>query len=430
MFIYGANGNTVMVNSVIKIILVCLISIFGMQFSVWAQVPDEAEDNPFRISVSYTGDLFSNVAGGNKTGIRYLDNIDVNLEVNFEELPLGLGGTTLNVYGLGNQGGSISALAGDLQGISNIEAENSWRLYEFWMQKKFFLANSSLLVGLYDINSEFNALNSSQLFLNSSHGIDPTIAFSGRLGPSIFPYTSLGGRFKINPYKGLVLQAAILDGVPSDPGNTSGTKIYLREDDGVLLIGELGIHSVSSQNLQLRNKISRLQNMLAPRVQSDNKVAIGGWYYTEERAGWDSPNTSGNEYGMYALGEYEIFTNNGESLQGIRAFARAGLANADINILGGFWAAGFVLEGLLPNRQNDQTGIAVAYASASSPYINNTFVSGSRPEQAETNIELTHLFKLNGYVQLQGNIQYVLNPGLNASLENALVVGIRSIVGF
>ena len=105
-------------------------------------------------------------------------------------------------YGLANHGGSISELTGDIQSVSNIEAENSWRLYEVWANVPIKTLNGSLLVGLYDLNSEFDVINTGGLFLNSSHGIGPDFSSSGVTGPSIFPYTSLAVRFKVNFMQG------------------------------------------------------------------------------------------------------------------------------------------------------------------------------------------------------------------------------------
>lgn len=393
-------------------------------------VAQDAEgDGPFKVSVSYIGDIFTNTNGGIKTGTVYLDNIDVNLEANFETLPFGLSGTTFYVYGLGNQGNSISSFAGDAQGISNIEAENSWRIFEFWAQKKFFLARSSILVGLYDINSEFNALNSSLLFLNSSSGLDPTIALSGEMGPSTFPHTSLAVRLKVNVYKGMVFQAAVLDGVPSNPENSRGTKVFLREEDGLFFIGELGLHSLSDQNLQMRSRTARLQEILSPGNGSDNNIGVGAWYYSKEKDNWDGTGSE-HEYGVYALGEYEVLKREDALPKSIKVFARVGWSKPKTNMLGSFYGGGMVFTGLFPSRSADETGIAIASARAGSDFISNTMLSSNRPEKAETNIEFTHRIVLNDYANIQPNVQYVVNPGFDETLDNSLVVGIRLNIGF
>ncbi|MDX1587127.1 MAG: hypothetical protein R3222_10290, partial [Balneolaceae bacterium] len=99
-----------------------LFSAFVTTKQVIAQQDASQNSNPFRVSVTYTGEFWGNLSGGIEKGTAYLDNIDVNLEIDFGALPLGLEGTTVYIYGLGNQGNSISQLTGDLQGLSNIEA--------------------------------------------------------------------------------------------------------------------------------------------------------------------------------------------------------------------------------------------------------------------------------------------------------------------
>lgn len=67
---------------------------------------------------TYTADIFANIHGGLETGARYMDNIDV--EVGFESK-----GFSFYLYGLGNQGKSISEMIGYIQVASNIDTENS-----------------------------------------------------------------------------------------------------------------------------------------------------------------------------------------------------------------------------------------------------------------------------------------------------------------
>src|SRR3546814_8879648 len=64
------------------------------------------------------------------------------------------------------------------------------RLYEAWIDQKIGDA-ASVRIGLYDLNSEFGALDTAGFFVSSPHGIGTDFAQSGRNGPSIFPATSL-----------------------------------------------------------------------------------------------------------------------------------------------------------------------------------------------------------------------------------------------
>lgn len=131
--------------------------------------PSQAEG--YRFDAVYTGEVFSNVSGGIETGTRYLDNLDLKLEVDIAEA-WGFASGRFFVYGLYNNATTLSdELVGDLQGISNIDAPHAWRVYEFWYE--FGDGPWSIRTGLYDLNSEFDTIDAGGLFLNSSHGIGP-----------------------------------------------------------------------------------------------------------------------------------------------------------------------------------------------------------------------------------------------------------------
>src|SRR5207244_167478 len=138
--------------------------------------------------------------------------------------------------GLAIHGGHPSGLVGDAQGVSNLEARASWQLYEAWFQQNLLENRLSVLVGRYDLNSEFYRLQSATLFLNSSFGVGPEFSQSGRGGPSIFPDTSVGVRLAFKPTRDVVFRAAVLDGAPVD--RPDGTQRVFAKGDGVLLVGE------------------------------------------------------------------------------------------------------------------------------------------------------------------------------------------------
>ncbi len=119
-------------------------------------------------------------------------------------------------------------------------------------------AGHSLRFGLYDLNSEFDSIETAGLFLNSSHGIGPEIAQTGVNGPSIFPVTSLGARLQWSFSPQWTGRVALLDGVAGDPEDPRRNRIRFGAHDGLLAITELGYGG------------ARL-----------HKVAVGAWTYTE-----------------------------------------------------------------------------------------------------------------------------------------------------
>lgn len=373
--------------------------------------------------ITYTADIFSNLDGGRETGLRFMDNLD--LEVRFDtDAGLGWGSTEFYIYGLANQGGSISASAGDIQGVNNIEAETSWRIYEFWLQKYIYGIRTSILAGLYDLNSEFDVINTASLFINSSHGIGAEYALSGVLGPSIFPYTSIGIRLKSNPFKGLVVKAAALDGIPSNPENTDGTKIFFRERDGLLFAGEIAYYPTGEGSIA-RTRTGRIRRILSRGVGENSccKIAVGGWLYTRKRTGWDS--SSYRDKGVYAFAEYRLFEEKEDPIQGLSAFARFGLANEKINRLKSYLGGGFVYTGLLENRPRDQLGIAMALPVNSNRFETIQVRAGIGLESYEMNIETTYRLQVKNFSFIQLDLQYIVNPSMLEQRENALVTGVR-----
>ncbi|MDZ7694648.1 MAG: carbohydrate porin [Balneolaceae bacterium] len=374
--------------------------------------------------VTYTADVFSNTRGGIDTGIKFMDNLD--LEVSFDtEAGLGRGNTEFYIYGLGNQGGSISDLVGDIQGVNNIEAETSFRLYEAWFQKFIYNLRTSVLVGLYDLNSEFDVINTASLFMNSSHGIGAEYAISGVMGPSIFPYTSMGVRIKSNPYKGIVVKGVVLDGIPSNPQNTDGTKIFFRERDGLLLAGEISFYPQREDAMIARPRTTRIREFISRGIGENMccKMAVGGWMYTKERTGWLGQQQ--RNQGAYALAEYRLMEEAEDPFQGISAFTRFGVANSKVNRLDSYGGLGAVYTGLIEGRPRDQLGLAVAMPFNSPDYERMAVNMGRMPTDYEMNVEVTYRFEVRNFSFLQLDLQYVINPGLQQQRQNALVVGTR-----
>lgn len=385
------------------IVLILLQSV--VQSSVKAQSVLPSKPN---LNVVYTADLMANTSGGRETGLRYMDNLDVILSSKWNDV-------SFLVYGLANQGRSIVELAGDIQAISNIDAETSWRLYEAWANVPLKSLKSSLLIGLYDLNSEFDVSNTGSLFLNSSHGMGPEFAFSGTTGPSIFPLTSVGARVKINPVGGLTIKGAILDAIPSNPDQTSGTKISWDEDEGVLMVGEISLVKGENSSKTLDRGVE---------TASPYRLVVGIWQYSKKRTGWNGEHEL--DAGIYAVVEAKLFSERNESRQGLAAFVRIGAVNQDINRFKNYFGTGLTYRGILPSRPQDALGVALSLPINSETFLNSV----NEHYGDETITELTYQWKVSDFLSLQFDAQYIANPNAEPGLEDAMIVGLRSILNF
>jgi porin len=139
--------------------------------------------------------------------------------------------------------------------------------------------------------------------------------------------------------------------------------------------------------------------------------ALGGWAYSQSSGNSLADEQDGNS-GLYGTVEY--FVNDATS-----AFLRAGTAKSDFNAVDRYLGAGIVWSGPLKGRSEDQFGIAVAHARTTPAA---RFLGFS---ESETNLEMTYAAPIRNGFSLQGNVQYVINPGIDQSTKDALVAGLR-----
>jgi porin len=384
----------------------------------------------------YTGAVFGDLSGGVRRSARYLDTIDLQLTADAGRL-VGWPGATLFLDGLGTHGDDPSELVGDAQGVSNLTAPSDWKLYEAWIQQNLFANRLSLLVGRYDLNTEFYTLRSAQLFLNSSFGIGPEFSQSGHGGPSIFPDTAVGARLEVKPVRHFEFRAAVLDGVPVDrPG---GGKGIFEAGDGLLLVGEAdyltgriepganaATDSPPSKQRGHRSRIGRPST-----VAFMGKIALGGWYYTAQFDDLSAVQANGNPVehrgsgGLYLVAERVVYTDADDPARRLTLFMQMGYGDARVNQFGSYTGGGLTLSAPLPGRDADEAGVGVAAAHTGSHYKELSRTEGTPVVDAEVAIELTYLVQLTPWLAIQPDLQYVIDPSAQPGVSNALVSAIE-----
>jgi porin len=373
------------------------------------EATDADPDKAVAFEIAYTGDVWTNARGGIARGTRYLDNLDVLVNVDLEKAA-SIPNTTLFVYGLYNNGKDFSgSLVGDALVVSNIETGvQAARLYEAWVQHDALGGRLSLRAGLYDFNAEFDALDSASLFIGSGHGIGADIAQSGQNGPSIFPSTSLAARVQFGLTDALKLRVAVLDGVPGDPNRPKRTAIKLGNGDGALLAGEFEWTTEST------------------------KILLGYWRYTAAFENYLATATAGvtvtskGNDGIYLRGETRLWRQGPNAERGLSAFARIGGADSRYNGFSRFYSLGAVYDGPLASRPEDQFGLALAWAETATALRRFGQLSGAPVDSREVVLEGTYRAPITPWLTVQPTVQYVINPGLDQSLNNALTMGLRT----
>ncbi len=371
--------------------------------------PPPAAAPSVNLTIAYTAEGWSLTQGGLRPGERYLDDLDVQLTADLERA-IGWAGAKAFIYGLYNNGTAFSGdIVGDLQGVSSIETGiEALRLEEAWIDQSFAEGHGSLRVGLYNLNSEFDASLVRSVFINPSHGIGPDFGQAGLNGPSIFPATSLAVRLGWTFDGGAYVRGAILDGVPDDPNHPKRTTIDLRGSDGALLVVEGGV------------------------AREDGTVfSLGLWHFTAafddliETAPNGGPISRHDNSGAYASLEGPLWSREEHDPFDLSAFGRVGIASGDVNPIDSYIGAGLVAAGPIETRPQDKLGLAVAIANVGDKFKAVTRAAGGEPAPREINVELTYQAPIVDGLVLQPDVQWIDDPSADASIRNAFVIGLR-----
>ena len=91
-------------------------------------------DHGIDLFFDYTGEVLSNVSGGDHTGTGYNGLASFGIESDLGQA-VGWEGVKMHISGIDLHGSGIGSRVGDMLGVSNIEGYGSVRLYESWVEK-------------------------------------------------------------------------------------------------------------------------------------------------------------------------------------------------------------------------------------------------------------------------------------------------------
>ena len=388
-----------MSNMISKAVLLSLASVI---FAAPAFAQDAERDrNAFTINALYKGDVMGVASGGVAHGVRFLDNIDVVADADLEAA-FHWKRATAHFSLLNNLGGRPNDLAGSIQGIDNIEvSEGRLKVYEAWLEQGLG-EHVMLKTGLYDVNSEFYQNDAAGLLISPMFGVGSELAATGTNGPAIFPSTALAVRLKAatgNVYGAV----AVVNAKAGTIGDEEGIDFSGRE--GALVIAEAG-------------------------WTGRGKLALGAWRYTHKQPGVIPPGETWTEeryfsQGLYLLAEQDLLgaaEGDGTHLVG---FVRLGLSDGRTTPFRGGWQSGVLWERPFASRPASAVSLGAGNGALSRNYRAGNPVDSPRLDGSETIFELTYSDEIIKGISVQPDIQYVLNPSADSTIDDALVLGLR-----
>lgn len=398
----------------------------------WGGLRDKLHDDGADFYAQYTGEALGNPYGGNYgQGAVYESLLETRLSFDFEKMTGGAWkGATFRVSSYWTEGPSLTQKdVGDISTISNIDAYDTVRLEDLWLQQNFFDNKISLEAGQIAADSEFFISPSGLLFLNGTFGALPLITYDFEpYDPPIYPLTTTGARLKVQPFDSFYFMTAIYNGnAGTQQENNHGTRFGFSAQEGLLSFSELGF----------------LLNQGKNDKDLPGTYLLGGWVDTANFTTFSSQaafangtgqlQSSGIGYGIYGVADQTVWRSEPDASgcsRSLNLFLRAGGAPSRSSMVGFDIDGGLNFTGLIPGRKSDVAGLGLSRSLISSDYSNFSQATGGPAFTYESVVEATYQLNLSPWWQLQPDIQYIFSAGAHANSPDALVLGLRSTITF
>ena len=362
--------------------------------------------SPYQLKLQYAGEAWDN-AGGYHNGTVYMQNVDAQLRVNTDKAFGWTGGKALfeGYYGSSRSLGN-NYVGTNLDSPSPIDTYGNTRfsLYQAYYDQNF--GDTDLLLGVWDPQSEFANTDAQNLFLNRSFTWNAALDLSGGslLYAGNFPWTTVAFRARQALDDKWTIQGAVLNGMPGNPKDLGVNDYQFKGRFGAIGLAEINY---------------------VPKART--KFYVGYWGYTGKQTAYNQDRQIYGSDGGYIGGSTRFYTQEGK--RGLDGFFNIGVADSIVNEVNRSLNVGVTYTGLFDARPNDKAGFAVNVNGASDPYRKDLTAQGGNPAMYETHYELTYHAKVNDWLKVQPDIQYISHPNLVTDLKNDFVFGVHFEIG-
>jgi porin len=381
--------------------------------------------------LEYDNDVFGNPYGGNfGRGVVDEGLVTAGLNIDLEKLTDFWKGATFHVNGFYVHGESgTKKYVGDFTIFSNIDAYNTVRLDELWVQQNFLDDKISLKFGQLTADSEFFSTQYGALFISSTFGAFPFIGanFQPYSAP-IYPLATTGFRLKVKPTEDTYLQAAAYYGdTGTQQDNNHGTRFDFHGATGLLTFYEAGY----------------LLNQEKDAKGLPGTYKLGSYVHTADFTTWQSQAAFANgtgalqgvgaNYGIYGVVDQMIWQGQGadkSNAQSLGLFLRAGWAPGNATEIDFDIDGGLNFKGLIPGRAQDTFGLGAGRTAISGDFSRASVAQGGPAYRDEALVESTYSLNLTPWLQIQPDIQYIFSAGATTKSPDALVLGLQTSITF
>lgn len=367
------------------------------------------------IVMSATSIYQQNVRGGLSTHRRAGRNAgSYHFDTNFDaERLLGIEGGRIHMLIEGKWSQSVGindTMAGSYFGVNgDAMPRRAIDVTELWYEQTFTDA-WQMRIGKMDLTGGFEHHNCPVSFDCSNYAGDEHRQFlNGALinNPTIpFPQYGLGAVLHYGPDNFWYVSAAAAD-AQADIRET-GFRTTFCGPDYFFYIAEAG---------------------LTPLLGSEKGALPGAyrfgvWYDPQSKANSDYQEAgrfSRDDAGYYLTFDQMLAKENDrpEDDQGLGAFFRYGHSDSERNDVTDFWSIGVQYKGLFEGRAEDILGAGLAHGTFSDKS------AATYTDDYEAAYEVYYSMSLAPWLYVSPDFQYIVNPGGDAGIDDAVVIGLR-----
>lgn len=406
----------------------------------WLGARDELADHGLTVNGKWLGTVYGVVDGGLERKGTFDEELKFEARLDFAKLTgwAVLDGLMATGAVRWRDGENVNKFVGASPAfnVSSYQSGKEWRLMPFYLTyttpELFGVPKFLTLSGGWQNPYEFFARQEDAKFFRNNVIVSGKGISSNGVGWSS-SYAAWGGFVKVAPNPWAYAQAGLYMAIPGD-ADTANHGFALAgaspaDSNGLYALGEAGV---------------------TPRLAGlPGKYAVGGYYWGLENTSFFGATYDG-KFGFYAMAEQTLFlepepataakgdgktaeapARKPESRQGLRWLGFANFAPKYNNALPFFFYTGLLYEGLVPTRDRDQAGIALALGDSSYYGILADRAAGEAvSETFEGVLEFDYRAQLTRWAFVQPFLQYVIRPGANGRVPNATVIGVHFGVAF
>jgi porin len=363
------------------------------------------------------GDLLGDASGSQEHHLTYFGRFRASSDIDFKKLA-GFDGEFF-FSGIWQYGQNLSGRYLNTNTLtSSIAGVSSVRIDQFWYQQGFDQGKIKIKLGQVAAVNEFGATDFFDILMNDELGYAPNAVFNTKqpFSPAGKPGAVL--TLDLSDVKpGLYLKGGVFTSY-KDPYNPDAYGVDYKDDfrHGAAVSLEMGYKEQKTNYAgvyKLGVNADPSTIYFNPATNQEYRGDLNG-YVTIEKTVYHPVNANG-----------QLSTGKGLDL----LFEFVG-EPGDRNPIQFEFTTGGRYTGLIPGRDNDKVGFGLIFSNNGSAFSQANRQTGGPGLGGETTLEIDYQVNPTAWLSIQGDAQYIIDPGGNANRDSILVLGFRTIVRF